>query len=120
VFGEQLARRLLRLDAAYCAGAGLVAIALFGPLGSLLGAPRAVLVVSSLIAIVWSRVLALLARGASWRIATTTVGVLNLGAAVAIGALAVLSAATAARVLLAAVAVEVAAFAAGQFVAVRG
>ena len=120
MFGERLARRLLRLDAAYCAGAGLIAIALFAPLASLLGAPRPVLVASGLIAIVWACVLALLARGASWRIAATTVGVLNLGAGVAIGALAVLSAATAARVLLAAVAVEITAFAAGQFLAVRG
>ena len=119
MFGERLARRLLRLDAAYCAGAGLIAIALFAPLASLLGAPRAVLVHLGLV-IVWACVLALLARGASWRIATTTVGVLNLGAGLAIGALAVLSAATAARVLLAAVAVEITAFAAGQFLAVRG
>jgi len=120
MFGERLARRLLRLDAAYCAGAGLIAIALFAPLASLLGAPGAVLVASGVIAIVWALALVVLARRASWRVAATAVGVLNLGAAVAIGALAALSAATAARVLLAAVAVEIAAFAAGQFIAVRG
>ena len=37
--GEALGRRLLRLDAAYCAAAGLIALVLAAPLSRLSGVP---------------------------------------------------------------------------------
>ena len=46
--GELLGRRLLRLDALYCAVAGLIALLLFAPLAGLLGAPPAVLLAGAL------------------------------------------------------------------------
>ena len=89
--GEALGRRLLRLDAVYCAGAGLILVALFMPL----------------------------ARLPAWRATVARIAAANAVAALALVALAALSPALAARLLLAAVAVEVAAFAGGQVAALR-
>jgi hypothetical protein len=117
--GEVLGRRLLRLDAIYCAGAGLIALALFAPLARLLETPRAIPLAAGTATLVWAAVLLRLARRAEWRAPVATVAAANAGAALAIAVLAVFAPGAAARVLLTAVAVEVAAFAAGQVVALR-
>ena len=117
--GELLGRRLLRLDALYCAGAGLVAVLLFAPLADLLHAPPPVLLVAGVATLGWAVFVHRLATRPGWRAPVAAVAVANAAAAAAIVALAVGAPATAARVLLVAVAVEVAAFAAGQFAALR-
>jgi hypothetical protein len=119
VSGEVLGRRLLRLDAVYCAGAGLIAVALFAPIARLLEAPQAVPAVAGAVAIGWALVLRSLARRPGWRVHVGSVAAANAVAAGAIAALAVLAPATAARLLLAAVALEVGAFAVAQVVALR-
>ena len=45
--GEALGRRLLRLDALYCAGAGLIALILFAPLAELFDVPSVLLVATA-------------------------------------------------------------------------
>jgi hypothetical protein len=97
---ERRARTWLRLDAAYCAGAGVLALALARPLSSLLHVPAAALVAIGLATVVWAALLAALARLAEWR------QPLRLVAA--------FTPTDAGRLLLAAVAVEVAAFAGVQ------
>jgi len=119
VTGETLGRRLLRLDAAYCAAAGLIAVATFAPLSELLAAPQALLVVAGVAAILWALFLHRLARRTAWRTPVAVVAAANLLAAGAIAALAFATPQLAGRLLLAAVAVEVAAFAAGQLAALR-
>jgi hypothetical protein len=119
VAGELLGRRLLRLDAVYCGGAGLIAIALFAPLADLLRTPRAVPVVAGAATILWAVLLNRLAARAAWRRPVAAVAAANAGAACGLVALAFVSAATAGRLLLVAAAVEVAAFAVGQALAVR-
>jgi len=119
VTGETLGRRLLRLDAAYCAGAGLIAVAAFAPLAELLAAPRALLAAAGLAALAWAFLLHRLARRLHWRAPVAVVATVNLLAAGAIAALAFAPPGLAGRLLLAAVAVEVAAFAAGQLAALR-
>src|SRR6266540_3877610 len=117
--GEVLGRRLLRLDAIYCTGAGLIALVLFAPLARVLETPRTVPLAAGAATLVWAAALLHLARRGAWRIPVATVAAANAGAALAIAVLAVFAPATAARLLLAAVAVEVAAFAAGQVAALR-
>jgi hypothetical protein len=119
VSGELLGRRLLRLDAIYCAGAGLIALALFAPLARLLETPRAVPLAAGAATVLWAAVLHRLARRAEWRVPVAAVAAANIGAALALAAIAVFAPAAAARLLLAAVAVEVAAFAACQVAALR-
>src|SRR5215211_437374 len=110
--GDALARRLLRLDAVYCAGAGLLAIALYAPLSRLFEAPQAVFVLLGTAAIAWALVLLRLARAPRWRLSAGVVAAAN-------AAVAAFAPALAARLLLVAVSVEVSAFAAGQLVALR-
>ena len=117
--GEVLGRRLLRLDAVYCAGAGLIAIVLFTPLARLLETPRAVPVVAGVATVVWAVLLHRLAERAVWRTPVTAVAAANALAVAGLVVLAVLAPGIAARLLLAAVAIEVAAFAVGQAVALR-
>ena len=119
VRGETLGRRLLRLDAAYCAVAGLVATAAFAPLAELLAAPEAVLVLAGVAAVAWALVLRQLAKHPDWRMPVAAVAAANVLAAGAIGALAFATPRLAGQLLLGAVAVEVAAFAAGQIAALR-
>jgi hypothetical protein len=78
------ARRSLLLDSAYCAAAGILALALAAPFGRLFHVPTALPAAIGAATIVWAGALAYLAPG------------------------------TGARLLLAAVAAEVAAFAAVQ------
>ena len=117
--GEALGRRLLRLDALYCAGAGLIALILFAPLAELFDVPAALLVATGIATLAWATLLYRLARRVEWRAPVTVVAVANVAAALAIAVLAVVGRTTAARLLLAAVAIEVCAFAAGQAAALR-
>ena len=117
--GEALGRRLLRLDALYCAGAGLIALLLVAPLAELFGIPPALLVGAGVATLAWAAVLNRIAQRIDWRRPVAIVAAANVGAALAIAALALVAPAAAARVLLAAVAVEVAAFGVGQIAALR-
>jgi hypothetical protein len=119
VTGETLGRRLLRLDAAYCAVAGLVAAVAFAPLSEVLAAPRTFVVAAGLAALAWAVFLRHLARRTHWRTPVGVVAAANLLAAGAIAALAFATPQLAGRLLLGAVAIEVAAFAAGQLAALR-
>jgi hypothetical protein len=117
--GEALGRKLLRLDALYCAGAGLIALVLSAPLADLFGIPRLLLVVAGIATLAWATLLRRLAGSLEWRAPVAIVAVANVAAAGAIAVLAVVGHATAARLLLAAVAIEVCAFGAGQVAALR-
>jgi len=109
------ARRSLLLDSAYCAAAGILALALAAPFGRLFHVPAAVPAAIGAATIVWAAALALLARREGWRSTTAVVAAANAAAALGVGALAYLAPGTGgARFLLAAVAAEVAAFAAVQ------
>jgi hypothetical protein len=119
VSGEALGRRLLLLDAAYCLGAGALAIVLADPLARLFAAPATLLVALGAATAAWAACVAMLARRGEWRRSVATVAVANALGALAIAALALVAPALAARLLLAAIAVEVAAFAAAQLVALR-
>jgi hypothetical protein len=111
---ERRARRSLLLDAAYCAVAGILALALAEPLGRLFDVPGLVPAAMGAATLVWAAALTAVARRAGWRRATALVAVANVAASVGVGVLAYLSPGLAARLLLAAVAVEVAGFAAVQ------
>jgi hypothetical protein len=117
--GELLGRRLLRLDAGYCAGAGLISIGLFAPLARLLDAPTGAPLAAGAATLAWAIVLMRLARRADWRPSVAGVAAANALAATAIGAVALFTPATGGRLLLAAVAVEVAGFAVGQAASLR-
>jgi len=117
--GERLARRLLRFDAAYCAGAGAIAVALCVPLARLFHIPVAVPAAAGAATLVWALLLVRLAGGDAWRGAVARVAGANVVAAAALGALAIVAPMLAGQLLLAAVAVEVAAFGAGQIAALR-
>jgi hypothetical protein len=119
VSGDALARRLLRLDAAYCAGAGALAIALYAPLSRLFEAPEAVFFFAGSAAITWALVLLRLARAQTWRLSAGVVAAANIVGAAAIGAVAAFAPALAGRLLLVAVAAEVSAFAVAQLAALR-
>ena len=117
--GEELGRRLLRLDAVYCAGAGAIALVLFSPLARLLDAPAPLLAALGILTVGWAWVLLRLAARSDWRRVLTAVASANGLAAAAVLALGMLVPGTTGRLLLAAVAVEVAALAAGQIAALR-
>jgi hypothetical protein len=116
---ELLGRRLLRLDALYCAAAGVIALLLFMPLAELLGTPRLVPILAGVATLAWALIVHRLATSPTWREPVTMVAGANIIAALAIAALAVIEPDTAARVLLAAVALEVAVFAVAQIAALR-
>ena len=117
--GETLGRRLLLLDAIYCAGAGAVALVLFAPLAGLLETARVVPLVAGAATLVWAFLLFRLAQRSDWRRPVAAVSGANAAAAAGLAVLAVLSPDVAGGLLLAAVAIEVAAFAGAQAVAVR-
>jgi hypothetical protein len=122
VRGERLGRRTLTLDAAYCLGAGAIAVVAARPLASLFGVPAALVAVLGIGAALWASVLLVLGRRAGWRRPVAIVACANLLAAICLAALAALAALApglAAQVLLAAVAPEVLAFAGVQAVALR-
>jgi hypothetical protein len=111
---ELRARRWLRLDAAYCAAAGLLALVLARELAGLFDVPAVAVAALGAATLVWASLLALLARRDEWRAPVLVVGVANALAAAGVAASAIAAPATAARLLLVAVALEVAAFAAVQ------
>jgi hypothetical protein len=119
VSGELLGRRLLRLDAVYCAGAGAIVAGAAGPLSRLFNVPALLLVALGIWTIAWAVLVGRLARLPTWRTTVARIAVANAAAAAAIAVLAALSPELAARLLLAAVALEVGGFAAGQAVALR-
>jgi hypothetical protein len=108
------ARRWLRLDALYCAGAGVIAVALCVPLGRLFHVPPALAAELGLGTLVWAVLLARLARRRDWRRSTRVVSGANVAGSLGLVALAVAAPTTLARVLLLAVAAEVATFAVAQ------
>jgi multisubunit Na+/H+ antiporter MnhF subunit len=116
---EQLGRRLLRFDALYCAGAGAITVALCAPFARLFHIPVAVPAAAGAATLVWALALARLARGDSWRGAVAGVAGANVVAAAALAVLAVVAPVLAGQLLLAAVALEVGGFGAGQFLALR-
>ena len=118
--GELFGRRTLRLDAAYCLCAGLLAVLAVRPFASLFGVPVALVAALGLGAVVWASVLLVLAGRAGWRRPVALVAVANLLAGACFAALAALAPGLAAQVLLAALAVEVLAFGGAQALALRG
>jgi hypothetical protein len=119
VNGETLGRRSLVLDAAYCAVTGLIVIVAFAPLAELLGAPEALVVGAGIATFIWALIVRRLSRIADWRRPVAAVACANVLAAGALAALALAMPRLAAQLLLAAVALEVGAFAASQVVALR-
>jgi hypothetical protein len=111
---ELNARRWLRYDAVYCGGAGLVAVLLAVPLSRLFHVPAALIVALGAATAVWAWLLARIGQRDDWRRQVRFVGTANAFASAGVVALAVVAPGTAARVLLGAVAAEVAAFAAVQ------
>ena len=116
---ELLARRLLRFDAFYCAAAGAIALAACLPLARLFHVPAAAIAGVGTVTVVWAWLLARLARRRDWRQPLAVVTGANAGASAAVAALAAVERALAGRLLLAAVAVEVAAFTAVQLRTLR-
>lgn len=116
---RQLGRLSLRLDAAYCGLAALLLLVFAGPAATRLGVPAWVILVAAVGTAGWAVVLRHLAdrtRLRPWLIVVLTANV------VAAGLIAILAATRpydVFTVLLAAVAVEVAAFAASQAAALR-
>src|SRR6187551_1914132 len=110
----QFAKRSLTFDAAYCAGAGLIAL-LFAPgLASLFGAPTRLIRVLGIVTIVWAVILQAAPARVGLRPLLRIVAAANVSAAVVLAALALLAPRLAAQALLAAVALEVSAFAVAQ------
>ena len=113
------ARRWLRLDAYYCGGAAAIAVGFSGPLSRLLHVERPVVAAPGAATAVWALVLARLARRDDVRPPLRLVAGANTAASVALAGLAVRAPIAAARLLLGAVAVEVAAFAAVELKLLR-
>ena len=116
---ERSAARWLRLDAAYCAAGGVLAVVLADRLSELFGVPSRLLVGLGLAAVAWAVLLEVMSRTRRLRSALAAVCVANAIAAAACAVLAALATEAAGRLLLAAVAIEVGAFAAVQLRLVR-
>ena len=112
--GEARARRWLRLDAVYCAGAGLLALALVVPLGRFFDVPSPVVGAIGVGTIVWALLLLRFSQRTSWREPARLVAAANAAVSAGVAALVALAPAVAPRLLLAAVALEVGAFAVVQ------
>ena len=119
VNGRRLGILSLRADAVYCLIAGVAVCVLAGPLGSAAGVPASALVVASAATIVWAIGLWVGSRPQWVRPALRTVMFANLGAATAAALLSLTMPSLAISLLLGAVAVEIAAFAVSQGVALR-
>lgn len=117
--GLRLGRLSLRLDAAYCAVVA-VCLALFAvPLSGALGLPDGAVLAAAAGAAVWALALHLAAHGTRLQPALVVVLVANTAGALGIAALAVTRPVDALSLLLGGVALEVAAFAVSQAVALR-
>jgi hypothetical protein len=114
-----LARRWLRLDAFYCAAAGVIAVALSGPLARLFETPQLLVAAIGFATVFWAWLLLGLAGRRSWREPLRLVAAANAAASIGVMLLAALAPAAAARLLLIAVAAEVAAFALVQLRTLR-
>jgi hypothetical protein len=112
---EVAARRWLRLDAFYCAAAGALALALCLPLARLFDTPLALMVGIGVATTFWAWLLLRLAQREHWRQPLRLVAAANAAASAGVAVLAALAPTAAPRLLLSAVAVEVAAFAGVQF-----
>lgn len=119
VDGRRLGTLSLRTDAVYCLVAGLAACALAVPLGSAAGVPASALVVAGLVTLAWAALLRVISQPRWVRPALRPVMVANLGAATAAALLGLSAPSLAISLLLGAVAVEIAAFAVSQWVALR-
>ena len=111
--------KTLRVDAFYCAAAGLILVLLSMPLASLLHTRPLLLVAAGLAGIAWAAYLEQLARAAAWRRPVAIVAGGNLLAAAGLAGLALLAPTLAGGLLLAAVALEVAGIGAAQIAALR-
>jgi hypothetical protein len=116
---ELVARRWLRLDAFYCAAAGVLALSLCVPLARLFDIPFAVVAGIGAATTLWAWLLLRFAQREHWRQPLQLVAAANAVASAGVAGLAVLTPAAAPRLLLIAVAGEVAAFAAVQFRVLR-
>jgi O-antigen/teichoic acid export membrane protein len=105
----------LRIDALYCAGGGVVALALCLPLARFFGVPAEAVAAIAVATVVWAWLLLRLAARRDWRTPLQLIAAANAAASAAVAVLAALAPAVAPRLLLIAVAAEVAAFAAVQF-----
>jgi hypothetical protein len=109
----------LRLDAGYCAGAGVIALALCVPLGRLFHVAPLLAAALGAGALAWAALLARLAARHDWRRSTRLVAGANVAASLGVLGLAIAAPTMTARVLLLAVAAEVATFAIAQTRALR-
>ena len=112
---ELVARRWLRLDALYCAAAGVLALSLCVPLARLFEIPPVLMASIGLATTFWAWLLLRFAQREHWRQPLQRVAAAKAAAAAGVAVLVALTPAAAPRLLLIAVAVEVAAFAAVQF-----
>jgi uncharacterized membrane protein len=117
--GERLGRRLLRFDAAYCLGAGVIAVGLCVPLARLYDTPSWIPAAAGAPTVAWALLLRTSAARPDWRRVVGAVAGANVLAAAALAGLALVAPGIAGRLLLLAVAVEVAAFGAGQLLTLR-
>ena len=108
---ERRARRSLDLDAWYCGAVGAIAVALAPPLGRFFHVPALLVAAVGVATLVWAVLLTRLARAEEWRRHVTAVGAANSLAAIGVLGLAAVAPVREARLLLAAVAVEIGAFA---------
>ena len=104
----------MQLDAAYCGGGALIALALAEPLGRFFHVSTFFVIAIGAVTACWAFVLVWLTRRGDLRRPLRLVAIANAGAAIAVAALAAVEPARAARLLLIALAIEVAAFAVAQ------
>jgi hypothetical protein len=116
---ELIARRWLRLDALYCAAGGVLALSLCVPLARLFDVPFALVTGIGAATTFWAWLLLRFAKREHWRQPLRLVAAANAAASAGVAVLVALTPAAAPRLLLLAVAVEVAAFAAVQIRVLR-
>jgi hypothetical protein len=109
-----LASRWLRLDAAYCAGAGVIVLTLSVPLGRLFHIPSWLAAAIGCATLVWAFLLTRIASRGDWRQSIRLVARANAAASLGLLALGVAAPSAVASLLLVAVAIEVGAFAVVQ------
>ena len=110
---EDIARKALRWDAAYCAVAGIAIAAFTTSIAEQVEVSAWIVACTGVGAVVWAGFLALLARHEQWRRSTAIAVVANASAAVAIGYWAV-ARGDASGVILGLLALQVAAFGVAQ------
>jgi hypothetical protein len=116
---EVVARRWLRLDAVYCGAAGVITLALCVPLARLFEIPEELTAGIGAATLCWAWLLTRLAGRRDWRQPLRLVATANAAASAGAAGLAALAPDVPARLLLLAVAAEVAAFAAVQLRTLR-